>query len=321
MAWLELPLAELPFVVLDLEATGLDAHRDRVVELAVVVAVPGREPELVLDTLVDPRRAMAATEIHGLTDWDVAGAPTFEQVAPMLLRALGDRLLVAHNAELDLRLVGAELSHCGMLRGTPPYLCTLRLSRALGSMRSYELGALCDELGVPHRASHAARHDAMAAALLLRRLLEGLARVGVTTLGMLRERGLGPGVLDALACAPWPAPPPVGPDALEATLRPRSGVGRHYAGHLSLRRYRDEVLGAVQDLEVSGDELARIRALREALELSPGQVYAMHARVFSEHVGRFVDDDRLDPDEIESLRRLAACLATLGWAPGQPMPS
>jgi len=46
----------------------------------------------------------------------------------------------------------------------------------------------------------------------------------------------------------------------------------------------------------------------------------MHARVLAEHVGRFVDDDRLDPEEIEGLRRLTACLTTLGWAPGQPMP-
>ncbi|MCX4239505.1 3'-5' exonuclease [Paraliomyxa miuraensis] len=316
MSWLDVPLRELPFVVLDLEATGLDAHRDRVVELAVVEAVPGQELRLAFDTLVDPQRAMAATEIHGLGDWDVAGAPTFPQVAPALLHAFGDRLLVAHNAELDLRLLGAELSRCGMLRAAPPHLCTLRLARALGSVRSYELSALCDELGVPHRAAHAARHDAMAAAALLRRLLEGLARVGMGTLRALAEAR--PGLLDSLEHPSWPEPsapsePPV--------LQPRQGVGRHYPGHLSLRRYRDEVLGAVHDLEISEDELARIRGLRESLELSPSQTWAMHARVFSEYVGRFIDDDRLDPEEIEGLWRLSTCLATLGWAPGEPAPS
>ena len=79
-----------------------------------------------------------------------------------------------------------------------------------------------------------------------------------------------------------------------------------------------KVVGAVLDLRIDGAELERIRALRESLELSDGQVRAMHARVFAEYVGRFIDDDVLEPAEIDGLRRLSECLATLGWAPGQP---
>ncbi|MCA9653096.1 MAG: 3'-5' exonuclease [Myxococcales bacterium] len=312
--WLHQPLFELSFVVLDLEATGLDAHRDRVVEIAVVEAEAGQEPRVRLDTLVDPGRAMAATEIHGLTDWDVAGAPSFEAVAPALLHALDGRLLVAHNADLDLRLLGAELAHCGRLRAVPPHLCSLRLARSLGHASSYELGALCRDLGVPYQGAHAARNDARATARLLRRLLDGLSRLGIDTLAALRERTSG---LESLDHEPWPAPPPLD-DA--PPLRPRQGVGHNYEGHLALRRYRDEVLGAVHDLGITDAELTRIRSLRAELDLSEGQVLAMHARVLSEYIGRFIDDDVLDPEEIEGLHRLSSCLATLGWAPGQPRP-
>ena len=97
-------------------------------------------------------------------------------------------------------------------------------------------------------------------------------------------------------------------------------MGHNYEGHLALRRYRDEVLGAVHDLGITDAELTRIRSLRAELDLSEGQVLAMHARVLSEYIGRFIDDDVLDPEEIEGLHRLSSCLATLGWAPGQPRP-
>ncbi|MEM7154178.1 MAG: 3'-5' exonuclease [Myxococcota bacterium] len=320
-AWLEVPLTELPFVVLDLEATGLDSHRDGIIEIAVVEAVPGKEPEVVFDSLVDPQRAMAGTEIHGLTNWDVAGAPRFEALAPGLLGTLAGRLLVAHNADLDLRLLGAALASTGRLRGVPGHLCTLRLARELGHAGSYELGALCEDMGVPYQGAHAARNDALATARLLRRLLEGLSRVGLGSLAAVRDhlRGQGAGAsLGSVEHEAWPAEDDAETESPE--LRPRRGVGAHYQGHLSLRRYRDEVLGAVHDLGITPQELERIRTLRESLDLSEGQVHAMHARVFSEYIGRFIDDDLLDDDEVDGLHRLSDCLRTLGWTPGDAKP-
>ena len=319
-AWLEVPLTELPFVVLDLEATGLDSHRDGIIEIAVVEAVPGREPEVVFDTLVDPRRPMAGTEIHGLTNWDVAGAPAFEALAPALLEVLTGRLLVAHNADLDLRLLGAALAGTGRLRGVPGHLCTLRLARDLGHAGSYELGALCEDLGVPYQGAHAARNDALATARLLRRLLEGLSRVGMSNLAVVREQLQGRGAGASLASLAHDAWPAEDGDVNAPELRPRRGVGAHYQGHLALRRYRDEVLGAVHDLGITAEELERIRSLRQSLDLSEGQVHAMHARVFSEYIGRFIDDDLLDDDEVEGLHRLSDCLRTLGWTPGDAKP-
>lgn len=49
------PLREVPLAVIDFETTGLSPKGGaRVVEIAVVRALPGRKPEVVLDSLVDP---------------------------------------------------------------------------------------------------------------------------------------------------------------------------------------------------------------------------------------------------------------------------
>src|SRR5262245_14174544 len=62
-----LPIADTPVAVLDFETTGLRPGPDRVVEVAVVRIDPGQPPRVVLDTLVNPGRPMACTEIHGIS--------------------------------------------------------------------------------------------------------------------------------------------------------------------------------------------------------------------------------------------------------------
>ena len=61
-------IAETPVAIIDFETTGLTAGFDRVIEVSVVRVDPGEQPRLVFDTLVNPHRPVAATEIHGITD-------------------------------------------------------------------------------------------------------------------------------------------------------------------------------------------------------------------------------------------------------------
>jgi DNA polymerase-3 subunit epsilon len=65
---LDREIAATPIAVVDFETTGLYAGEDRVVEVAVVRIEPGGRPEVVLDTLVHPRRRVGAT-------WGTAWAP------------------------------------------------------------------------------------------------------------------------------------------------------------------------------------------------------------------------------------------------------
>jgi len=72
-----------PLAFFDLETTGLDPARDAIVEFAAVKLLPdGREA--VLELLINPGVPIptSATEIHGIDDERVKGAPTFDQLAP-----------------------------------------------------------------------------------------------------------------------------------------------------------------------------------------------------------------------------------------------
>ncbi|MEK6531001.1 MAG: 3'-5' exonuclease [Deltaproteobacteria bacterium] len=89
-------IAEMPVAVIDFETTGLTAGYDRIVEVAVARIDPGERPRLIFDTLVNPLRPMAATEIHGITDKDVADAPRFKDIAGELLAAIKDCVLAAY---------------------------------------------------------------------------------------------------------------------------------------------------------------------------------------------------------------------------------
>ena len=157
------PIADVPVAVIDFETTGMWAGADRVVEVAVVRVEPGRGPELVLDTLVNPNRRMGCTYVHGITDRDVVGAPRFEQVAGRLLRAVSGCVVAAYNSSFDVRFLEAELGRAGV-RHAFPHLCLMYLRPMLGLGKHCKLSAACWAHGIPLGRAHAAAADAHAAA-------------------------------------------------------------------------------------------------------------------------------------------------------------
>ena len=158
-------IADVPVAVVDFETTGMWAGSDRVVEVAVVRVEHGREPELVLDTLINPDRRVGCTYVHGITDRDVADAPRFEQVAGRLLRAISGCVVAAYNVSFDLRFLEAELARVGV-RHEFPHLCLMYLRPMLGLGKHCALSRACWSHGIPMGRAHAAAPDAHAAACL-----------------------------------------------------------------------------------------------------------------------------------------------------------
>ena len=74
-----------PIVFLDLETTGLNISSDRIVELSYLKKMPDGE-EIVKTYRINPTIPISpdATRVHGITDNDVAGCPTFKDIAPEL---------------------------------------------------------------------------------------------------------------------------------------------------------------------------------------------------------------------------------------------
>jgi DNA polymerase III subunit epsilon len=158
------------FAVVDVETTGLFPARDRVVEVAVVQLNTDAEVTAEFSTLIDPRRDVGPTRIHGIRASDVSGAPTFAEAAEAVHRLLAGRVLVAHNARFDAMFLAAEFQRCGVQVPPAPVICTMRLAgHYLSNLPARTLPACCQAAGVRLSEHHSALHDARAAAGLLRR--------------------------------------------------------------------------------------------------------------------------------------------------------
>jgi DNA polymerase III epsilon subunit family exonuclease len=111
--------------VVDVETTGFSPVLDRIVEIACVSvdddAVVGRWATLVDPGIPIPPRA---TEVHGITDAMVRGAPSLDRALAELRMHTADRTFVAHHARFDL-------SFLNRLERSRDAICTMRLARAL----------------------------------------------------------------------------------------------------------------------------------------------------------------------------------------------
>lgn len=105
-----------PLVCLDLETTGTDLQRDRIVEIALVRVEPdGTRQEFV--ARVNPGIAIPfdATRVHGIADADVREAPRFAEIAPQVAALLEGADLAGFNTgRFDVPLLLAEFERAGV---------------------------------------------------------------------------------------------------------------------------------------------------------------------------------------------------------------
>ena len=97
-----MPRKKITEVVLDVETTGLDYTKERIIEFAAVKLVNGVIKDR-YETLINPQQHIRKSSIavHGITQDMVADAPTEEEVMPQILEFIGDYPIVAHNAIFD----------------------------------------------------------------------------------------------------------------------------------------------------------------------------------------------------------------------------
>ncbi len=162
----------LVYVAVDLETTGVQAYRDDIVEIAAVHFEDG-VPAKRWSSLVRSRVPMPeeAFEIHGLGDADLGTAARIEDVLPDFVELVGALPIVAHNAGFDVGFLSRELAAQG-LEASVPVIDTLKVARErLPRQRVKTLDALCRRLGVRRPRKHRAEADAVAAGLLLWKML------------------------------------------------------------------------------------------------------------------------------------------------------
>ena len=318
-----------PVAVVDFETTGLTAGPDRVIEVSVVRIEPGHEPQVVLDTLVCPNRPVAATEIHGITDADVADAPVFADIAGDLVRAMSGCVIGAYNVYFDIRFLRYELKAAGRELHCP-YLCLMYMRPLLNLGSRCSLDDACRDLGIDLGVAHLASSDALAAARLWPIYLDAMRRQNLQTFGDLAARksykffeSFGDPPFDA-ATAPVVKPATrmksrgETQPAHEVVAAGDDSENLRLTARLARRQYWEAMKSVLADLVITDDEVAYLARKQEELGLELEQIRSLHARAFAQVIVDFTDDRWLDDREAETLHRLHHCFSRLGWAPGEP---
>ena len=162
----------VPFAFLDLEMTGLDPTRDRVVEICVDRVIGGVTQSRVASLVRPPDGRAGNSAIHGIADVDLAAAPAFEALAPRVLEAIDGAVVVAHAAAWDVAFLDVELAALGLTSGLRHYLDSLELARRAFGFERHGLDALCESLGIPRARAHRAEDDVAA----LRAVFDAIVR-------------------------------------------------------------------------------------------------------------------------------------------------
>ena len=121
----------LPFAFVDIETTGSNFERDRITEVAVKTLYANQDIE-VWDELINPQTSIPdhIQRLTGISSAMVMDAPSFEDLANKLYRALENKIFVAHNARFDYGFLKAAFKRLD-IDFKPKVLCTVKLSRRL----------------------------------------------------------------------------------------------------------------------------------------------------------------------------------------------
>jgi DNA polymerase III subunit epsilon len=179
---LEQPIATTEFLVVDTETNGLGGDACEVTEVGAVL-VGGGELHDRWSSLVRCNRPLGRgiQRFTGITQEMMADAPGLEAVLPPLEDLLRGRVLVAHNAPFDRRVLRRAFELIGRDWPNPPVLCTAALARKLLPLqRRRGLGVLADALGIEVQTAHRALADAETCARVLCALFPRLCANAVT---------------------------------------------------------------------------------------------------------------------------------------------
>lgn len=104
-----------PICFFDLETTGINVSKDRIVEIAILKVFPSGEKES-KTWLVNPEMYIPkeSTAIHGISDEDVANQPTFKEIAPQVIAMLEGSDVAGFNSNrFDIPVLAEELLRAG----------------------------------------------------------------------------------------------------------------------------------------------------------------------------------------------------------------
>lgn len=165
------------YVAFDVETTGLDSKKDRIIEVGAILFENGHTVET-YSSLVNPEVKISkeATTINHITNGMVKKAPTEDIVCKELVKFLGDALheqtpICAHNADFDMSFLSQALMRQGY---DAQILCldTLSLSRKIiPGLSNYKQTTVAKHFNIKNKQEHRAISDAEVCGEILWKLL------------------------------------------------------------------------------------------------------------------------------------------------------
>ncbi|MEK9212288.1 3'-5' exonuclease [Sphingomonas sp. 2378] len=148
----------------DVETTGLSANYHDIIELAVLLIVPGQKRHHAISHLVRPPNGIPPkiTALTGITNAMVErDGIELDDAAHRLREAVHPHPIVAFNAAFDISFLDAACHKTYPRSERSGHACALKLSRlAWPGLASYKLSNLANFLGLPPSTEHRALGDA-----------------------------------------------------------------------------------------------------------------------------------------------------------------
>lgn len=148
-------------IVLDVETTGLDYRKEKIIEFAAVKMVNNVIVEE-YETLINPQQEIrrSSMEIHGITEEMVADAPTISEVMPKILEFIKDYPLIGHNVIFDFNFIKQACKELYGTRITNPRIDTLVMYKEVfPDEHSHSLESLLKRLNIESGTRHRAMAD------------------------------------------------------------------------------------------------------------------------------------------------------------------
>ena len=188
-------LAEVTFIVLDLETTGASPTTGCAITEIGAIAIRGGEILEEFSSFVNPQVALPEyiVNLTGITDEMLIDAPLINEVFPDFIEFI-DRHehvhLVAHNAPFDIGFLKAAASQLSHIWPKYEVIDTVKLARRVierSEIENYKLGTLSQFFNTKALPNHRALDDVKTTVEVLHRLIERLSGYEVFTIAQLKK--------------------------------------------------------------------------------------------------------------------------------------
>ena len=154
-------------IVVDVETTGLDYTKEKIIEFAAVKLVNGKVEDS-FETLINPHQHIrkSSMAIHGITEEMLEGQPEEEDIYPKIFKFIGKYPIVAHNAIFDFSFLNRTSKRLYNKELKNNYIDTqFMFKEVFPQCESCGLDSLMHKMNVDPTIRHRAMGDAMGLAL------------------------------------------------------------------------------------------------------------------------------------------------------------